>query len=64
VKRVLAVFFLSTFLSVPVNNPAFPTDGVLYIASDYLQDYDRKLFKHWIDEDKERSRKEYDSSVD
>ncbi len=54
ISRVLAVFFLSISLSLPGVSPAIPADGVLYIASDYLQGYDRKLFKHWIDEDKDK----------
>lgn len=52
-RRVLAVCFLSISLSLPGVSPAIPADGVLYIESDYLQGYDRKLFKHWIDADKD-----------
>ena len=54
ISRVLAVFFLSISLSLPVTSPTNAADGVLYIASDYLEGYDRKLFKHWIDEDKNK----------
>ena len=54
ISRVLAFFFLSTSLSLPGVSPALSADGVLYVASDYLQGYDRKLFKHWIDEDKNK----------
>lgn len=32
--------------------PVQAGDGVLYIAADRLEGYDRKLFKHWIDADK------------
>ena len=53
ISRVLAVFFLSISLSLPVTSPTNAADGVLYIASDYLEGYDRSLFKHWIDADKD-----------
>ena len=52
-RRVLLVFGLTLIFSLPTSNPVVATDGVLYIDSDYLQGYNRKLFKDQIDEDKD-----------
>ena len=52
-NRALLVFALTLTFSLPTGNPVVATDGVLYIDSDYLQGYDRKLFKNPIDEDRD-----------
>jgi hypothetical protein len=47
------ILALSLFLTLLTNPPALAGDGVLYIAPDQLVGYDRGLFKHWIDADKD-----------
>ena len=49
-KRILLSLVLLFALS-PLA-PVQAGDGVLYIAADHLEGYDRSLFKHWIDADK------------
>jgi hypothetical protein len=49
-------FFLASALSLGLILPSTPLasagDGVLFISSDRLEGYERTLFKHWIDADK------------
>ena len=52
-KRLLTVFILSLGLVAPTIPSAFAVDVPLTIAEDQLTGYDRKLFKHWIDADKD-----------
>jgi hypothetical protein len=49
-KRILLSLFLALMLT-PLT-PLQAGDGVLLIAEDRPQGYDRSLFKHWIDADK------------
>jgi len=49
-KRIILSLALLFVLS-PLA-PVQAGDGVLYIAADRLEGYDRSLFKHWIDADK------------
>ncbi len=49
-KRLLLSLVL-LFAFSPLT-PVQAGDGVLYIAADRLEGYDRSLFKHWIDADK------------
>jgi len=49
-KRILLSLILVLLSSFLV--PAQAGDGVLFIASDHSEGYDRSLFKHWIDADK------------
>jgi hypothetical protein len=49
-KRILLSLVLLLALS-PLT-PVQAGDGVLYISEDRLEGYDRSLFKHWIDADK------------
>ena len=51
-KRQLLIFLLLLGIISPSAQPASAGDGVLYIASDHLEGYDRTLFKLWIDADK------------
>jgi hypothetical protein len=51
-KRQLLVFLLLLGIISPSAQPASAGDGVLFIASDHLEGYDRTLFKLWIDADK------------
>ena len=46
----LATSVLAVSIIAPL--PAQAGDGVLYIASDYLEGYDRTLFKLWVDANK------------
>ena len=46
------VLFLCANLTIPITGPAHAGDGTLFIAVDRLEGYDRTLFKHWIDADK------------
>jgi hypothetical protein len=50
VKRIL--LSLVILLALSPLAPVQAGDGVLYIAADRLEGYDRSLFKHWIDADK------------
>jgi hypothetical protein len=52
-KRLAIVFILLLGLLTPSVPSAHAGDGALLIASDYLEGYDRTLFKHWIDADKD-----------
>jgi hypothetical protein len=52
VKRYLLAFVLSLGLFLPSTQLANAGDGVLFISTDRLEGYDRTLFKHWIDADK------------
>jgi hypothetical protein len=52
-KRLLTVFILSLGLLTPTVQSAYAGDGTLLIAPDNLEGYNRSLFKHWIDEDKD-----------
>ena len=52
-KRVLTVFILSLGLLTPSVPSAFATDVPLTVAEDKLSGYNRNLFKHWIDADKD-----------
>jgi len=49
-KFIASLTLLFGFLICEV--PANAGDGVLYIASDHLEAYDRTLFKLWVDADK------------
>lgn len=51
-KRLLITFILSIGLLNPIAQSANAGDGVLFIAEDHLDGYDRTLFKLWIDADK------------
>jgi hypothetical protein len=51
--RLLTVFILSLGLLTPPAQPANASDGTLLIAPDNLSGYNRNLFKHWIDADKD-----------
>jgi hypothetical protein len=51
-KRLLLVLLLLLGIVTPLAQPASAGDGTLFIASEYLEGYDRTLFKHWIDADK------------
>jgi hypothetical protein len=50
--RLVIAFILSIGLLTPATPPASAGDGTLFIAPDYLEGYDRNLFRHWIDADK------------
>jgi hypothetical protein len=52
-KRLLTVFILSFGLLNPTVPSAFARDVPLTIAEDKLSGYNRNLFKHWIDADKD-----------
>jgi len=52
-KRLLTVFILSLGLLTPTVPSAFAVDVPLTVAEDKLTGYDRSLFKHWIDADKD-----------
>jgi hypothetical protein len=52
-KRLPIAFILSLGLLTPALPSAFAVDVPLTIAEDKLTGYDRKLFKHWIDADKD-----------
>ncbi len=52
-KRLVFAFILLLGLLIPSVPSAHAGDGALLIASDYLEGYDRTLFKHWIDADKD-----------
>jgi len=52
-KRLLTVFILSLGLLTPTIPSAMATDVPLTITEDKLTGYDRSLFKHWIDADKD-----------
>jgi hypothetical protein len=52
-KRLLTVFILSLGLLTPTVPSAVATDVPLTIAEDKLTGYDRSLFKHWVDADKD-----------
>ena len=52
-KRLLAVIILTLGLLTPSVPSASATDVPLTVAEDKLTGYDRKLFKHWIDADKD-----------
>jgi heme/copper-type cytochrome/quinol oxidase subunit 2 len=49
-KRI--ILSLALLFALSPLAPVQAGDGVLYIAADRLEGYDRKLFKHWIDADK------------
>ena len=49
-KQILLSLVL--LLALSPSTPVQAGDGVLYIASDRLEGYDRSLFKHWIDANK------------
>ena len=51
-RRSLAAVLFVFGMFTPFAQPASAGDGVLYIAVDRLDGYDRTLFKHWIDADK------------
>ena len=51
-RRFLLVFFLILGVIPTSAQPAIAGDGVLIIASDYLEGYDRARFKLWIDANK------------
>jgi hypothetical protein len=53
VKRLLTVFILSLGLLTSTVPSAFATDAALTVAEDKITGYNRSLFKHWIDEDKD-----------
>jgi hypothetical protein len=52
-KRSLAALFLVLATFAPLTQPASASDGTLLIAPDNLKGYDRTLFKHWVDADKD-----------
>ena len=52
-KRLLVVLLLLLGIVTPLAHPASAGDGTLFIAPDYLNGYDRALFKHWSDADKD-----------
>ncbi len=51
-KRQFLIFLLLLGVNFPSAQPASAGDGVIYIASDHPEGYDRTLFKLWIDSDK------------
>ena len=51
-KRLVGVVILILGVMAPLSPQANAGDGVLFISSDRLEGYDRTLFKHWIDADK------------
>jgi len=51
-KRLAIAFILCLGLLTPTVQSAYAGDGTLLIAPDNLEGYDRTLFKHWIDGDK------------
>jgi len=51
-KRLLGIVFLILGVMAPHSPQANAGDGILFISSDRLEGYDRTLFKHWIDADK------------
>jgi hypothetical protein len=52
-KRLAIAFILCLGLLTPTVQSAYAGDGTLLIAPDNLEGYDRTLFKHWIDTDKD-----------
>ena len=52
-KRLLTAFIMSLGLLTPAIPSAFAVDVPLTIAEDKLTGYNRSLFKHWIDADKD-----------
>jgi len=52
-KRLAIAFILCLGLLTPTVQSAYAGDGTLLIAPDNLEGYDRTLFKHWIDADKD-----------
>ncbi|CAN2174781.1 Domain of unknown function DUF1524 [Candidatus Nanopelagicaceae bacterium] len=50
-KKILLVLALLSGFLYP-NSIASAADGILIVAADHSEGYDRNLFKHWIDEDK------------
>ena len=51
--QIRVLLFSSLLLSGIFSFPAMATDVPLTIAEDKLTGYDRSLFKHWIDADKD-----------
>ena len=51
-KRLILVLLLLLGIVTPLAQPASAGDGTLFIAPDYLDGYDRTLFKLWSDADK------------
>ena len=52
-KRLFLVLLLLLGIITPLAQPASASDGTLLIAPDNLEGYDRTLFKHWTDTDKD-----------
>ena len=50
-KRILLAVFLLPGFILPINQPA--SADVLTVSQDQLSGYNRSLFKHWIDADKD-----------
>ena len=53
-KRLAALFVVLTLAFVVQLNPGFALTTAPQIAQDKESGYDRSLFKHWIDEDKDK----------